>query len=424
LIRFIAAIFLIGLTHGPSRDAQAQTSPPASLRLYLDCNGGCDRTFIRTEISLVDFVTERTAADVHLLVTSERNGSGGRTYTLNFIGLRSFSALSDTLIYNSHGTDTDDEERQGLTHSIEAGLVRYAIRTALAEKMTVSLFRELGDQVADASTEADPWNYWVFSLGGNGSYRGEESSNNLQARWNLSANRTTEIWKVRVAAFGRYQERNFNLDDGRTVTSTTESGSLWLFGVRSLGEHWSLGGTIFANSSSRDNTKASVTIGPAIEYNLFPYSESTRREFRFEYGVRWDRVSYEEITIFDLTEESVLKQSLQAELDLTQPWGDLGFNAELSHLLTNFDRSLTGSYRLQLDANSEVRIVRGLTLSVGASYELIRDQLFLPLSDVAEEDVLLGTRRLPTGFDFSVSFGLNFRFGSIFNNVVNPRFGR
>jgi hypothetical protein len=90
-------------------------------------------------------------------------------------------------------------------------------------------------------------------------------------------------------------------------------------------------------------------------------------------------------------------------------------------MLTNFERSLTGSYRLQLDAGSNVRIARGFSVYFGGEYDLIRDQLFLPLSGATDEEILLGARRLPTGYSFSLRFGLNYRFGSIFNNVVNPR---
>lgn len=400
----------------------AQQTP---VRLFLDCDRGCDRSYIRTEISLVDFVNERTAADVHLLITSERTGSGGSVYTLAFLGLRRFQALSDTLLFTSSGTNTDDERRRGLTTAIESGLVRYIARTPFARDMHITLVRqELTDQQeAEMTTDEDPWNYWVFSLSGGGNYNGEESSNSGQGRLNLSANRTTEEWKIRMSAFGRYNERNFDVGEGETVTSIQRSGNVWLMAVKSLGEHWSAGGTVFLNSSSQDNTDASITAGPAIEYNFFPYSQSTRREFRVQYGFRYDYRDYEEITIFDVTSEALLRHSLEARLDVQQPWGELRLNGELSHLLTNFDRALTDSYRFEIDGGAEIRIARGLSVDFGAGYQRIRDQLFLPLEDISDEDILLGTRRLPTGYEFSVRFGFSYRFGSIFNNVVNPRFG-
>jgi len=37
--------------------------------------------------------------------------------------------------------------------------------------------------------------------------------------------------------------------------------------------------------------------------------------------------------------------------------------------------------------------------------------------------VLLRLRELETQFEYFTSFGLTYTFGSIYNNVVNPRFG-
>jgi hypothetical protein len=37
--------------------------------------------------------------------------------------------------------------------------------------------------------------------------------------------------------------------------------------------------------------------------------------------------------------------------------------------------------------------------------------------------VLTQQRQLQTGYRYFTNFGISYRFGSIFNNVVNPRFG-
>ena len=57
------------------------------------------------------------------------------------------------------------------------------------------------------------------------------------------------------------------------------------------------------------------------------------------------------------------------------------------------------------------------------SYAWVRDQLFLPAGDLSDEDVLTRRQALATGFEYFVSFGITYQFGSIFNNIVNPRFG-
>ena len=51
-----------------------------------------------------------------------------------------------------------------------------------------------------------------------------------------------------------------------------------------------------------------------------------------------------------------------------------------------------------------------------------RDQA-VPLARTSEE-VLLRLRELQSGYQVSVDISLTYSFGSIFNNIVNPRFGR
>ena len=42
---------------------------------------------------------------------------------------------------------------------------------------------------------------------------------------------------------------------------------------------------------------------------------------------------------------------------------------------------------------------------------------------MTDEEILLRQRELATSFQYFVSLGVSYTFGSIFSNVVNPRFG-
>ncbi|MEJ2541900.1 MAG: hypothetical protein P8188_18355 [Gemmatimonadota bacterium] len=55
-------------------------------------------------------------------------------------------------------------------------------------------------------------------------------------------------------------------------------------------------------------------------------------------------------------------------------------------------------------------------------YEVIRDQRFLSGAGLSPEEILISRRELGTGSRFSVELGISYRFGSIFNTVVNQRF--
>ena len=72
--------------------------------------------------------------------------------------------------------------------------------------------------------------------------------------------------------------------------------------------------------------------------------------------------------------------------------------------------------------NANVRIVRSLSLSFFGNVSRVRDQVFLPRSDASDEEVLLRQRDLQTDFNYTLKVNLRFTFGSIFNNIVNPRF--
>ncbi len=56
------------------------------------------------------------------------------------------------------------------------------------------------------------------------------------------------------------------------------------------------------------------------------------------------------------------------------------------------------------------------------NFSRVRDQVFLPRRGASDEEVLLRQRDIDTDFDFNLNVSLRFTFGSIFNNIVNPRF--
>jgi hypothetical protein len=48
--------------------------------------------------------------------------------------------------------------------------------------------------------------------------------------------------------------------------------------------------------------------------------------------------------------------------------------------------------------------------------------LYLPKGNLTREEVLLRQTQLATGYRARAYAGLSYTFGSVFNNVVNPRF--
>jgi hypothetical protein len=188
--------------------------------------------------------------------------------------------------------------------------------------------------------------------------------------------------------------------------------------VRSAGRHWSFGGRAGLNSSTYSNTDLSVNAGAAIEYSVFPYSESTRRLFLFNYtiGPRW--VRYDEETIFFLTQETLLQHELEVSLDARQRWGETGITLSASQYLDHPDM-----YNLGAFGSISLQLVRGLRFNLGGSYNVVRDQRFLPAEGATPEEILARQQQLATDYSYFFSVGLSYTFGSIYNNIVNPRFG-
>ena len=52
----------------------------------------------------------------------------------------------------------------------------------------------------------------------------------------------------------------------------------------------------------------------------------------------------------------------------------------------------------------------------------VQDQIYLSAEGASDEEALLQLQQLDTDFQYGVSVGFSFQFGSIFNNVVNNRF--
>jgi hypothetical protein len=163
----------------------------------------------------------------------------------------------------------------------------------------------------------------------------------------------------------------------------------------------------------------SVSGGPAIEYNLFPYSQYTRRQLRVGYSLGPYSARYRELTLFFKTSDLMAQQEASMTIDQREPWGSLQGEFEYSSFIPDPSR-----YRIQVEADVNVRIARGLSLSIEGSTSRLRDQLSIPLEEATPEEVLLRLRRLRSGYEYSLQIGLTYTFGSIFNTIVNPRFGQ
>jgi hypothetical protein len=399
--------------------AAAQNGTPERVRVFLDCQThGCNRQEFRTEITFVDWVRERTVADVHVILTSQDAG-GGRQYVFDFIGQDEFDGANLRLEETTSDTDTRDEVLSGLVRTFKGGLVPYVAQRGYLDDLSVTTIAEATEAAEEElpSLGDDPWNLWVFSVGSDFEARGEERQSRYEVGGRLSASRVTPEWKINIRFDGTHDYERFDLNDSTTYTNETDD---WDFGamfVRSLSTHWSAGTLWSANTSTRLNREIGGEAAAALEWNYFPYEQANRRQLILHYQLGFSRVEYEDTTIFGKKQETLYNQRLVAVYDTRQPWGNVSFSAEYSNLLHDFSK-----YRASTRVRTNFRLFRGFDLEIRGNYELIRDQVYLPAEGSSSEDILRQRRDLATGYEYSVEFGFNYRFGSIYNNVVNNRF--
>jgi hypothetical protein len=217
---------------------------------------------------------------------------------------------------------------------------------------------------------------------------------------------------------GSYSESNFDLGDGEKVKSTSHSWSANSLIVKSITGQWSVGGRASISSSSFSNNDSVVTLAPGLEYNFYPYTESSRRSWTVLYTIGGSRYDYKDVTIFDKLTEVVPTHSLSTNLSFRQPWGSLSAGVNLSQHLNKTDR-----HRISTYASTDIRLFKGFSFNMYGGYDRIRDQIGLRKGGATAEEVLLRRRQLATGHSYYLGFGFSYSFGSIFNSVVNPRFG-
>jgi len=377
-------------------------------RVFIDCET-CDIASIQNQIRFVDFVQNMGDAQILVLITTQESESGGMEYTLSFRGQKNFQGDDDTLKCEA---EKEEETTKGLADTLKMGLMRYAGKLPVSDRISIR-FR---DTVKPTDVE-DKWDFWVFSISGNTFLNGQQQMKSGMYFGSFSANRVTEELKIQMSVSAMYSKDAFSFG-GYEIESKSNSQGFNGLVVKSFGEHFSMGASLSGRSSTYENIKYAVSVAPAIEFNIFPYSESTKREFRLLYTLSYSAVKYREETIYEKTYENLWKQNLSAILEIKQQWGSASASLTGSHYFHDFSKN-----RLRFSADLSLRLIKGLNFNIDGSYSLIHDQLSLSGEAYSLDEVLLLRRELETNYSYRFSVGISYTFGSTQSNVVNPRFG-
>lgn len=408
--------------------AQNEINKVDRLKVFVDCsNSWCDMNFIRTEINLVDFMLDRVAADVHLLLTQQRTGSGGSEYQLIFFGQNSFKNLKDTIRFNTDPNATDFERRDLVIKYMQLGLAPFVAKTKNGAFATISFKREQkqGDKKDSAvKSTKDPWNYWVYKIGANGYFQKDANFKFINGNLNLDVNRVTDKLKVGFEVDWNDKTQIFSMDTSTTGATSykrdtikNDNYNLEHFLIKTLAKRWSWAYLATYSKSDYSNSKGRAQIVTGIEYAIFPYNLVNTKFFTIAYMIDARHNTYIDTTIFNKTKEWLFGQSIRAKLTFNQKWGTISVGSEFHQYLHNLN-----FYNLNMYANINVRITGGLSINFDSFGELSKDQVFLSKNTPNAAQILTRQRQLPSGYFVYASFGINYRFGSKLNNFVNPRF--
>jgi hypothetical protein len=418
---FLALLGTLAFAQFPV-DASAQANRGEALRVYLDCNTfRCDSDYFRTEINFVNWVRDRTLADIHLIITSTSTGGGGSVYTFDFIGRDDLEGADDQIQRITGATDTEDEELRVLTRAIAAGLARYSV--AIGDPVPVRIEALSApapgqDELVSEAQVDDPWDFWVFEIGGDVDLEGEDTESQRSFSAEFDAQRTTPIWKFEFGADGRFSRDERELRDREVIVDERTNWSTDLLLAYTLAEHWSVGMVAGAGASTRRNQTFGANAGTAIEYSFYPYEEAPRRSLTARYELGVQHFDWDEETIYFETKETRPQQQVRLQLFQRQPWGQARVGLTGSQFLHDLER-----WNVSLGGFLSFRVLRGLNLNVRGNLSFIEDQLYISREGLSDEEILLGRFDRPTNQRYGISVGLSYEFGSIYNNVVNNRFG-
>ncbi|WP_179344484.1 hypothetical protein [Winogradskyella ursingii] len=391
----------------------AQEDTTEQLRIFLDCDV-CDSTFLRQNLGNVQFVRDQGLSDVHLFFVTQRNGSGGRSYDVDFIGKGDFDDINYKLSFSTDSNMTGDDVRRRILENLKLGLVRFWIENGTTTEVFVNVPSPANE--VEKVEEKDPWNFWVFRLGASGFFDGQESNKGGRLNLSVSARRVTAKNKFSFRASFNENKSTFTFD-GEDIVAVNNRKSINISDVISINDHWSYG--LFGNigTSTFNNYDLFWRLRPAIEYNFFKYEDSAEKQLILSYRNGLVYNDYTERSVFGEDEETLFQHSFLFGGSFRQEWGNINGEASFDQYLHDTELQSFGFF---LGAN--IRVFKGFNFNVSGNYRITRDQINLPAGDVSLEELLLQQQQLQSGYNYFVSLGFSYQFGSIYNSIVNPRF--
>ena len=131
--RCFLALFLFATIFSYSQETSTD-----EVKIFLDCDR-CDQEFLRQNLGNVQFVRDQDLGDVHIFVVTQRNGAGGQSYEMDFIGKKDLEAINYKLTFSTDANMTRDDERRRVMEYLKLGLVRFWIARGTLDEVVVNV---------------------------------------------------------------------------------------------------------------------------------------------------------------------------------------------------------------------------------------------------------------------------------------------
>ena len=256
----------------------------------------------------------------------------------------------------------------------------------------------------------------MFGVGVNSALAAEESREEIYWELDFDIDRVSEESKFTI---------DFNINSKSEIYSSDEGDSksyrraryLRTLYVLSISDHLSAGFFAGYTKSTYRNLQNAYNFSPAIEYNIFPYQESVRRNFTFLYRIGYVYHDYYNETIYFKNSEKLFRHTLSIGYRINETWGDARFFLTANSYLHDMSKT-----RVELWSRFGYRISGALGINFQSEVSYVNDQLYLEQEGATLEEILLNQKSLATQYEYKLQLGFQYTFGSIFNNVVNTRF--
>ncbi len=369
-------------------------------------------SYIKKEITFINYVRDLKEADLYIISTYQSTGSGGTEITYFLVGQNKYAGMKDTITVSAFTDDTEDNIRMKQVKALKMGLMRYVLKTPLAKYFNISFTEDVQETVA-----TDKWKNWVFNISLYTYLDGEKSYKMSYLDGSFSSSHVTEKNKFEFDYSYGWSNTNYDIN-GTIINSYSRGQYADLLYVQGINDHWSVGATSEAMSSVYSNYDLSLSLSPAIEYDIYPYAQANRHQLRLLYKAGYEFSNYHDTTMYNITTENLGFHSFLAAYKVVEKWGSINLRLTWKNYFHDWSKN-----NLSLNGSMNFRIVKGLTFSIGGSVSRVHDQLSLVKGGATYEEMLLRRKEIATQYTYYTYCQLNYTFGSIYTNVVNPRFG-